>query len=91
MLKEILVVANPRPVVIKRAPPKIKLLVMGCDEVRVAKTSNAWEIDRNRFPNCSSAFPAPLSVSPERKIRREGRLPTSASAYLEGIVEGRQS
>jgi hypothetical protein len=31
--------------------------------MRVAKTSNAGEIDRNCFPNRSNAFPAPLSVS----------------------------
>ena len=36
---------------------------MECDDMRVAKTSNAGEIDRSCFPNLSSAFPAPLSVS----------------------------
>ena len=41
---------------------------MEYDEMRVAKTSNAGEIDRNCFPNRSSAFPAPLSVSSERGV-----------------------
>jgi len=41
---------------------------MECDEIRVAKTSNAGEIDRNCFPNRSSAFPAPLSVSSEKEV-----------------------
>ena len=59
--------------------------------MRVAKISNAGEIDRNCFPSRSSALPAPLSVSSERELDPEGRVPTLASAYLEGIVEGRQS
>jgi len=47
---------------------------MECAEIRVAKTSNAGEIDRNCFPNRSSAFPAPLSVSSGKGVgQRIGR------------------
>ena len=61
---------------------------MECDEIRVAKTSNAGEIYMNCFPSRSSAFPAPLSVSSEKGIRPEEVKSTLVSAHLEGTEEG---
>jgi hypothetical protein len=68
---EILYVANPRPVAMYRAPPKTKLDVRECDEIRVAKTWNAGENDRSCFPNCSSAFFVPPSMRSGRKLNHK--------------------
>lgn len=51
--------------------------------MRVAKTSNAGEIDRNCFPNRSSAFPAPLSVSSGREVGPEVRNKNEVRLTLE--------
>ena len=68
MLNEILVTAKPRPVAMYRAPPKVKLLAIECDDICVAKTSNAGDADANCFASRLMALTVPRSTSSVHNI-----------------------
>lgn len=78
MLNEILVTANPRPVAMYRAPPKVKLLEMECDEIWVEKISNAGD----REPKCLARRLIALMVP--RSTNSTGTFRLSQTDIAEG-------
>ena len=61
--KEMRVVAKPRPVAMYRAPPKVKFVMIECEEICVEKTSNAGEREAKCFVRRRIALPVPRSMS----------------------------
>ena len=88
MANEILVVANPRPVAMYRAPPYVMLLRIECDEICVPKTSNIGERETKCFPSRITARTTPRSVSSCKKSGRKA-IPRTSALSSRGKWRGR--